>query len=133
MSARAAVLARMEAVVDPTYDGEVPVDKKGRPLEQRYAVLYATPGQRATDDFTRTQADRHVFRWQVTSVGGTAEQAEWVAVRCRDALMDERLRVEGWETGVVEHRSSSDIRPDEDIPGQTLFVAVDNYSLTATR
>lgn len=133
MSARAAVLARLQGAVDPTYDGEVPVDEQGRPPVQRYAVLYASPGLRTSDDFTRTQADRYVFRWQVTSVGETPEQAEWVAVRCRDAVLDTRLPVEGWETGVVEHRSSADIRRDEDIPGQVLFYAVDTFELPATR
>lgn len=133
MSIRKAVLERHRSAVQPVYDGEVPVDEQGRPVAQRYAVLYASPGARSAEDLTRVAADRYVFRWQVTAVGLTPEQAEWVAVRCRDAVLDERLTAEGWELGSVEHRSSADIRKDEDIPGLVLFYAVDTYQLPATR
>lgn len=133
MSIRAALLARLRASVDPVYDGKVPLDDQGRPLVQRYAVLYAAPGQRGADDLIRVAHDRYVFRWQVTSVGRTPEQAEWVAVRCRDTVLNEPMASDGWELGSVEHRSSADIRRDDDIPGGDLFYAVDTYELPATR
>ncbi|TYP82072.1 hypothetical protein [Blastococcus xanthinilyticus] len=132
MSVHEALLARLRGAVDPVYDGEVPVDAKGRPLVQRYAVFYASPGARSAEDLAR-QADHFLFRWQITSVGQDRTQADWVATRCRDAVLDQRVLVEGWETGVVVHRSSADIRPDRDIPGGPLFVAVDTYELPATR
>ncbi len=126
------VLKRLQDAVTPFYDGEVPVDAQGRPLAQRYGVLYADPGHRTAENLARTP-DRHTYRWQVTAVGRDRHQAEWVAVRCRDALLDDPLTVEGWETGAVEHTSSSPIRRDNDLPGVRLFYAVDTYSLTATR
>lgn len=132
MSLPDAVLARMRTVVDPVYDGHVPVDAQGRPLVQRYAVLYASPGLRSADDLGRT-ADRHTFPWQVTSVGQSREQVEWVAIRCRDALLDEPLVEAGWQIGIVEHLTSSQIRRDDDIPGDSVFYGVDTYELTATR
>jgi hypothetical protein len=133
VSVRPVVLARLRSAVNPTYDGEVPLDSQGRPLVQRYAVLYASPGTRSAEDLCRVTADRYVFRWQVTSVGETPEQAEWVAIRGRDALLAEPLMGDGWQFGALVHRSSSDIRPDRDIPGGVLFYAVDIYELPATR
>lgn len=133
MTVRAALLTRLRAAVDPVYDGKVPLDDQGRPLVQRYAVLYAAPGQRTADDLIRVAHDRYVFRWQITSVGRTAEQADWVAVRCRDAVFDEPLTATGWDLGSVEHRSSADVRRDDDIPGGDLFYAVDTYEVPATR
>lgn len=132
MSLNDELLTRLKTAVDPVYDGLVPVDDKGRPLVQRYAVLYAAPGQRTAEDMART-ADRFDLRFQVTSVGEDRRQAEWVATRCRDALLDERLVADGWHLGVIEHYSSSPIRRDEDIPGDPLFYAVDTYALPATR
>lgn len=132
MSVRDALLAALRTAVQPAYDGHVPVDDGGRPEVQRYAVLYAAPAQRTSEDLAMT-AGTHVYRWQVTSVGTTAQQADWVAVRCRDVLLDRRLAADGWELGVVEHTSSSPIRRDDDIPGGVLFYAVDTYQLAATR
>lgn len=132
MTVRAAVLARLSTVVDPTYDGDVPVDSNGRPLSQRYAVLYAAPGERDIDGLNRS-SDLYVYRWQVTSVGEDARQADWVASHCRDALLDWRPVVDGWQVGRVEHTSSVPIRRDDDIPGQALFYAIDTYRLSATR
>jgi hypothetical protein len=128
-----AVLARLRSAMDPVYDGKVPVDDGGRPLVQRYAVLYASVPVRTAEDLSSTRADRHTVRWQVTSVGEDRIQVEWVATRCRDALMGDPLTAEGWETGAVEHTSSSRIRRDEDIPGDPVFYGVDTYALPATR
>lgn len=132
MTVRPAVLARMRSVVEPSYDGDVPVDDNGQPLAQRYAVLYAAPADRDIDSLART-SDLYVFRWQVTSVGISAAQAEWVAARVRDALLDEPLVEAGWQVGPVEHVSTVPIRRDDDVPGGVLFYAIDTYRLTATR
>lgn len=133
MSIRPVVLARLRSAVDTVHDGDVPVDANGRPLTQRYAVLFGSPGARESEDLCRVAADRYVFRFRVTSVGEDVRQAEWVAVRCRDALIDSPLIATGWQIGAVEHRSSADIRPDEDIPGDPLYYAVDTYDVPATR
>lgn len=132
MSVIDAVLARLQVAVDPVYDGLVPVDDQGRPLAQRYAVLYASAGARSAEGLCRT-ADRYTFRWQLTSVGLTRTQADWVARHCRDALLDRRIVVEGWQLGPVEHKDSNPIYRDDDIPGLPLFTAADFYSLTAAR
>ena len=132
MSVPEALLALLEAAVTPVYDGKVELNDKGRPAADRYAVLYADAGTRNSDDLPLT-ADRYVHRWQVTSVGEDRRQVEWVAIRCRDALLDQPLVVAGWELTPVVHESSSAIRRDDDLPGEPLFFAVDTYSLTATR
>ena len=126
------MLERLGAAVDPLYDGEVKTTADGVPVAQRYAVLYMAPAHRTSEDLCLS-ADRHAYRWQVTSVGQSPEQADWVATRCRDALLDERLAEAGWELAKIEHTASSPIRRDDDIPGAVLFYAVDNYELTATR
>ena len=131
MSIRAEVLARLRTVVDPTYDGHVPVDDNGRPLSQRYAVLYAAPADRDRDGLNAS-SDLYVYRWQVTSVGLDARQAEWVAERCRDALLDQRFDLNG-QISPAEHTSSVPIRRDDDVPGGVLFYAIDTYRLTTTR
>lgn len=132
MSVPDAILGQLRSAVDPVYDGHVPVDEQGRPLTQRYAAFWPDTGSRFADDLGHT-SDRYVFRWQVTSVGASREQAEWVAVRCRDAVVDQRIAVEGWRTAPVDHVSSAPIRRDDDLPGEPIFYAVDTYSLTATR
>lgn len=132
MTLAEALLLRLRAAVDPVYDGEVPTDGEGRPLSQRYAVLYAAVPVRQSEDLALV-ADRHVFRWQITSVGMDRQQAEWVALRCRDAVLDARLVAEGWQLGVAEHSSSVPIRRDDDVPGGDLFYAIDTYNVTATR
>lgn len=131
MSVRAEVLERLRSVVEPAYDGEVPVDDQGKPLSQRYAVLYAAPADRDRDGFN-SSSDLFVYRWQVTSVGLDARQAEWVAERCRDSLVDAPIVVNG-QSSPVEHTSSVPIRRDDDIPGGVLFYAIDTYRLTTTR
>lgn len=131
MSTRDDVLTRLRAAVTPVHDGKVPTDAQGRPLDERYAVLYAAPGLRSSEDLGRT-ADRLTDRWQVTSVGTTPEQVDWVAVRCRDALVDEPFVVGGQQVAPVEHTSSSPVRRDDDIPGGELFYAVDTYALIGT-
>ena len=132
MSVPDAVLGMLRAAVDPVHDGEVPKDASGQPVGDRYAVFYASPGERRHEDLGHT-SDRHVHRWQVTSVGATREQAEWVAVRCRDALVDARPNAPGWVCSLIEHESSGPIRRDDDLPERALFLAVDTYSVTATR
>lgn len=132
MTLAEALLARLRSAMDPVYDGEVPTDDKGQPLSQRYAVLYAAVPVRQSEDLASV-ADRHVFRWQITSVGTDRRQAEWVAVLCRDAVLDAPLLADGWELGAVEHSSSVPIRRDDDVPGGDLFYAIDTYRLTATR
>jgi hypothetical protein len=128
----AAVLARLQASVTPFYDGQVPLDGNGRPVDDRYGVVWFQTRERGRDDLSGT-ADRFVHRWQVTSVGTDREQVEWVATRCQDALLDEPLLVPGWEIALVEHSSSGPIRIDRDIPGTDVFYGVDTFTVTTTR
>ena len=69
-----------------------------------YAVVY--PLDEAADlDVNGTLGDPHdttVFEWQVTSVGGTAEQAEWMQQKVRSALVGWAPTVSGVSSGKVE-------------------------------
>jgi len=115
----------------PVHDGDPPVDGDGNPVGERYAVLWSSTPERSPDDVGHT-SDWVTGRWQVTSVGTSRAQAEAVAVRCRDALVDNRPAAPGYATTPLRHASSSPIRRDDDYPGQDLFVAVDTYTLNAT-
>lgn len=95
-----------------------------------YAVIY--PLVEADDpELNGTLADAHettVFEWQVTSVGGTAEQAEWMQQKVRSALL-------GWsptgDFGVVEKSGGQGTRRDDGTqPAQ--FFAVDTFMVFAS-
>lgn len=127
------VLARLQSISGLfVYDGEVEKDKAGQPVKTRYAVLYAPPGRRVDEALAGTN-DSYLHRWQVTSVGSSAEQVRWVATKCRDALLDTRITADGWQVSRVRHTADEPVLPDDDLPGKRLFYAVDQYELTATR
>lgn len=93
-----------------------------------YAVVY--PLDDTGDPDNGTLGDAHasaVFEFQVTSIGGTAEQAEWMAHKVRVALV-------GWsptgDFGVVEKSGGDGTRRDDGTQ-PALFRAVDRFSVFA--
>jgi hypothetical protein len=123
------ILAMLKAAVSPavTYDAHVPKND-----EERYAVLYIAAGAFRAEDVAHT-SDLVTFRWQVTSVGTSRAQAQWVADRSRDGLIDRRPQVEGWVLGPVEHVNTQQIRSDSDAPDRVLFYGADWYELAGSR
>lgn len=95
-----------------------------------YAVVYPLADP-ADPDVHGVLSDPHkttVFEWQVTSVGGTAEQAEWMQHRVRSALL-------GWSPtgsyGRVELSGGQGTRRDDGTQ-PALFFAVDVYRVFAS-
>ena len=126
MSVRESLLAVLRPVV-ATYDG----DAKGA-AEQRYAVLYPSPGRRWAGDVAGTY-DLLEYRFAVVSVGSSPQQAEWVATRTADELTGRVLTVPGLVCGPVEAYEPTQIQRDDDVPGEVVFYTSASYVLRASR
>lgn len=126
MSVRAALLTVLRSVVE-TGDGEAP-----EPTPQRYAVLYASPGSRTAGDVAGTY-DLTEHRFQVTSVGSTPAQVDWVAQRTENALLGLVLTVPGLSCGPIEGYEPDLIRRDDDNPNGPVFYGTRSYVLHAAR
>ncbi len=110
-----AVLTRLRAVLDPVHDGYVPKGPDGRPVDERFAVLYSAAPLRSADDLARTH-DVGDHAWRVVSVGSSPEQVLDVAATCSAALAGQRLDVQGVVCDLIEQTSASPVRVDEDMP-----------------
>lgn len=134
MSARtihAAVLASLESLPFKTFDGHVPEGPDGRPNEQRYAVLWGSPGRLGSSDLAGT-VDESAVDFRVTSTGITAEQSLDVATAVIRRLVGARLDVTGLSCGPVTHVSDAPVRRYDDLPGDApLFYCSDVFSVLA--
>ncbi len=95
-----------------------------------YAVLFADTGTEESTRFTG-ESDRMDYRFQVTSVGLTAESVLVVADAVRSAVLDVRPVIAGRVCERIDHEISIPVRPDEDITltdsGRHPMFAVDTY------
>jgi hypothetical protein len=130
-----AVHERMSALVEHAYDGEVPRQgggTEGPPVDETYAVLWADPGRRYSDDMASSLlAEEH--RFQITSVGISAEQARMTAQRCRDGLLTWTPTVDGATFGPPAHETTSAARRQGDDLPSALFLVVDTYVVYGAR
>lgn len=101
----AAIIAAVEAEGLPLYDANVPTDQENDThatgdtdeprivtVELPYAVLFSNFGDDNAPRLGGRTSQRSKF-FQINSVGGTPEQAQWAAARVRQALKDRRLVV----------------------------------------
>lgn len=150
-----AIVAAIRAEGCAAYDGNVPTDQARNgadpadPLTVRvvtvelpYAVLYANFG----DDYHKRLGGRTSQRskfWQVTSVGSSPQQANWVNNRVRRALKDRRLTVYvpdpatgrptnvPWQLARITVEESQRLRRDDtttDANGDPVYLLVDTFS-----
>lgn len=133
VSAGDAILAKARAAVDgvTVFDAHVPSSTAAEPLPRRYAVVYPSTPERTWQDLGHT-SDTYRVEWQVTSVGATRPEAEWVATRIRDGLVDERLTITGLVCDPVEHLAAQPIRWDDQVPGRVVIYGTDQYGFDAT-
>lgn len=122
----AAVVSRLTTQTSKNIGrGEAPTD-----LTFPYAVVYPvgdTPGSTSVGDPTETV----VYEFQVTTVGSTAEQAEWMQTQCRTALLGWTPTVTGRSFTPVNKASGLGTRRDDNVqPAQ--FYTVDRYELFAS-
>jgi hypothetical protein len=105
------------------YDGQVP-DPPALP----YWVLYLDTSVEGATQLCAT-SNRADFRFQITSVGLTAEAVRIVAGRARGLVIDQRLTVPGRACGLIRHETSIPVRADRDVTldGAHPMFAVDTY------
>lgn len=123
------VLATIAAAIPgvTVYDGLV-----GETPPVRYVVVYPDPGTLKALAVCGL-SDAATFRWQVTSVAATRQQAAWLATEVRDATVDTRPAVAGWVCGQVCHNYAQLPQRDEAVAERPVVYQVDLYDLLATR
>ena len=115
------------AIIGQLADTGRPVGDADAPDSDRpYSVVYwldDDPGE-------LSQNDPHMVAWpvfQVTSVGDTREQAQWMQKQVRDALIGWKPSVEGYAADPVESLLSGRIFRDAEVP-PAVFSAVDRFT-----
>lgn len=128
-----AVLAIARAAVPnvTVFDAHVPKSTHAAPLPTRYAVIYPATPTRQWEDLGHT-SDTYRAEWQVTTVGATRPEVEWLAWRLRDAFVDVRPVVTGLVCAPIEHLGSQAIRWDDQVPDRIVLYATDQYGFDAT-
>lgn len=108
-------------------DAEAPSD-----LTLPYAVLYPLVDD-DDPEMHSTLSDAHemtVFEWQVTSIGSTRKQAQWMQQKVRAALVGWEPSVSGLSFGLVEKSGGQGTRRDDGTqPAQ--FFSIDQFSVFA--
>lgn len=126
-----AVIAMIRAAVPAVavYDGIVP---RGVTPPERYAIVYIDDGTREALAACN-RSDSATFRWQVTSVAGTREQASWIANSISAATVDATPTADGWFCGQINHVFSERPNNDETVAERPVVFRPDVYDLLATR
>lgn len=110
------------------FDGIVPPTPP-----DRYVVVYVDDGTRSDADSVCHQSTSVTFRWQTTCVGPDRAMASWLAGRIKDAIVDARPTVDGWDPGLIEHTFSQLPQRDEQVLERPTVFAVDQFRLLAER
>ena len=119
----AAVVTRLTAQTGKNIGrGEAPSDKT-----TPYAVVYGLDDSSAGTSLGDPE-ETTVNMFQVTSVGKTAEQAEWMAVKARTALLGWEPSVSGRVFGRVAKVGGRPAARD-DSTQPPLFYAIDDYDV----
>lgn len=69
--------------------------------------------------------------WQVTAVGQTRSQAQWMQDACRDALINGSLSISGRTVMTIDLSGGSGVERDDDFQ-PPLFYAVDIFEIMLT-
>lgn len=116
-------------------DGALTVYDSGQlPVEDiantPYCVIHAGIGvnKAATYDGAHRQI---VYDFQINSVGVTAEQARWAARKVCQVLLDKKLDVEGYNTGMIAHPVSTPVDKDVEPASRQVYIGFDKYKFSA--
>lgn len=119
----AAIKAQLETTGIPVFQGVV----HDRP--ERYITFYTNSGLADTDGRFTALVSRRTIRYVVHFVGGSPEQAQWVADRGVDALTNFKPLVPGWRCNRLRHESSQTDLIDREVPGNAVYYNADEFDL----
>ncbi len=118
-----------DGVANAVYDGKVDVDEAAKVIRvpMPYLVFWSSPGY-DRDERQSGQVGGRVKEFQLTGVGETREQAQWILDRARGVLSRKRI------DGHLIRRSEANvpIRRDDDYtrPGNgPIFYGMDEYAV----
>lgn len=117
-------------------DGETP-DGAGWPASGGpfvpHANLHPIPGGVTSGTVERPDDDAEMI-YQVTAVGSTREQCEWVADECRDVLLHSAPSIDGRSVMGITHDMMGGSRRDDTLGAGQLpvWIAVDRYRVYST-
>lgn len=125
------VIAALEAEAQfPVGDHKAP-DGGGRQTDgsfDKYVVVYRIPGGSRGGNLDGAYGDAELI-YQVTCVGSSARQAEWLADRVDEALLG-GVSVSGRRVRVIPHDNPAGAREDDVTP--SIFSATPRYRLMTT-
>lgn len=128
-----AVLAALRGTANLTvYDGHVPTKADGSLPSLPYVAVYMDTGDISGEGLDLASNHLELTIWMNTS-GSTADSVRIVSAKARGALLDRRLTVPGWSCWPVRYLATQPVRRDDDITGQVVFLASDQYRLSADR
>lgn len=104
-------------------------DADGEALSPPYCVVYSIPGGSRSGNLDAPYDDAD-FVYQVTCVGTTREQAEWVTDKATVTLLN-GLSVTGRSIALVSPDGNPGVRPDYDI-SPPLFYSTPRFTLKST-
>ena len=128
-----AVLAELRGTANLTvYDGHVPTQADGSLPSLPYVAVYMDTGDITGEGLDGSSNRLDLMVWMNTS-GATADSVRIVSGKARGALLDKRLTVPGWSCWPIRYFASQPVRRDDDVTGQVVFLASDQYRLSADR
>ncbi|MCC5574476.1 hypothetical protein IMZ11_02320 [Microtetraspora sp. AC03309] len=104
-----AIIAMLEAQDVAVYWGGAPTPTPEMP----YVVIYPDAGLESAYNRTLGNAAPNELRYQVTSVGVTAQQAAWAADRAATALLGNTVAVLGRRVWPTVREGSQPVRRDD--------------------
>lgn len=121
-------------------DHEAPGESDDPPTEPTlpYAIVYhITHGPTVASSEAPTMPDREQLHiYQVTCIGETREQADWLSHKCRRAITDRTINPNGWRlqigstnTLVIDRHNNVSVSPGRE---GALWRGSDRYQLMVT-
>lgn len=124
---KTAVLARLRdaaGMSERVFEGRVPS------RTEAYAALYTNTGSYPQDRFTGPQGGTVTYTYWLHWIGSTPDQAQSIAERGLEQLLNWRPVIDGYSCSRMLHRVSQPIQFD-DVVRPPLFFGIDQFDLTS--
>jgi hypothetical protein len=109
------------------FDGRVPAEPP-----KRYVAYWPDHGTRDALAVCGV-SDDVMYRFQTTSVAPDRQQAEWLAERICDGVVDLKPAVTGWECGPIGHTYAQQPQHDETVMEHPVVYMADLFEVRAQR